>query len=224
MTESLQTPDFAHTWLLGVDDTRSRVTPANHRVSLEGRPTPNVVDAPDTADGAAPVRHRLEDRRRALELHREGLGYKRIARELGVGKTTVRHWIKPDAAERDRQVSREAKRRRHGICERCGGATNYNGRKGQPLCRYCGPCGKIVAAEAKRARAGTGPIQQRLYAFCDWPRRFSEIPAGVGISLDHAKALVGREYKLGRLIRLSRGVYVAAPGLSPDKETGSSVG
>lgn len=48
-------------------------------------------------------------RERALELKREGLGYRRIARELGVGLSTAYYYLNP---EKKRELDREWSKRR----------------------------------------------------------------------------------------------------------------
>lgn len=75
----------------------------------------------------------------ARELHDSGLGYKRIAKRLGVSATTVRRLLDSDYAERMRVQSREAKRRRTGVCKTCGGVTRYGGGK-VPVSEECAEC------------------------------------------------------------------------------------
>ena len=79
--------------------------------------------------------------KRAKKLYVPGVfGHKRIARELGVSASSVRRWLNPERAERDRLLSRAAKKRRIGTCERCGGPTRYNGKTvngPSPVCDVC---------------------------------------------------------------------------------------
>ncbi len=46
----------------------------------------------------------------------------------------------PEYAERQRELSRLAKQRRRGTCERCGGATKYNGVSTNGASRVCAKC------------------------------------------------------------------------------------
>src|SRR3990172_857896 len=78
---------------------------------------------------------------RARELYVPGVvGYQRVGKMLGLDRTTVRRWVNPEAAEKDRQYSREAKRRRTGICKDCGGQTPYHGKRGKTVSDLCRAC------------------------------------------------------------------------------------
>ncbi len=152
-----------------------------------------------------PAELRDEARRIARD---EGLGAKRVGDRLGVSKSTALRWIYPNHAEDSRRLTNEAKRRRVGTCEDCGGETRYNGHTDSGVSRFCVPCGQERAASAARARAGKGPMQQRLYALLtDGPRRFTEIQTALGISHNYTAALLPRERVAGRIVRLRRGVY-----------------
>ncbi len=89
-------------------------------------------------------------RDQAIELREQGLGYKTIARQLGVSATTVKRWADPDYAERMRSLSLSAKRRRTGACVDCGGTTRYTGTLGNngPSLR-CSGCRKEFERAAK---------------------------------------------------------------------------
>lgn len=77
---------------------------------------------------------------RARDLYVPGIvGYKSVAKILGVSETTVRRWLNPAVAEASRQRSAAAKRRRTGTCERCGGETRYNGHTAG-VSRICDAC------------------------------------------------------------------------------------
>jgi len=73
-------------------------------------------------------------------------GYKKVGERLGMSTTTIRRWLDPDFNERILRLSREAKRRRRGICEDCGGETRYAGgpgpgRKHRPIIsKLCAAC------------------------------------------------------------------------------------
>jgi len=69
-----------------------------------------------------------ELRDQACRLYLPGVrGVGTVAKMIGVPKTTVRRWVNPETAEKQRKISREAKRKRKGICSECGGQTSYNG-------------------------------------------------------------------------------------------------
>lgn len=46
----------------------------------------------------------------------------------------------PEYAQRSRELSLAAKRRRRGVCEKCGGATKYNGHTVNGASRICAKC------------------------------------------------------------------------------------
>lgn len=52
----------------------------------------------------------------------------------------ARRLADPEYAERSRQQSLAAKRRRRGVCERCGGETKYNGRTTPGPSSVCAKC------------------------------------------------------------------------------------
>jgi len=82
-----------------------------------------------------------EAARRARELYVPRVfGYKAVARELGISVTSVRRYVDDNFHQRMLADSREAKKRRTGVCERCGGETRYNGRTTNgpsPICDTC---------------------------------------------------------------------------------------
>lgn len=112
----------------------------------------------------------------------------------------------PAALERSRALSREAKRRRTGICEECGDETRYNGHTTNGTSRLCSRCGKKAAGETKR---GGGPMQRRLYALVgqNSEMRYSEICAALQISKDYAGVMLNYELRNDRIRRVRRGVY-----------------
>lgn len=79
-------------------------------------------------------------RDQAVALRQTGLGYKTVARKVGISPSTVRRFTDAEYAERQRRLSREAKRRRTGICVDCGGLTRYNGTNGQDVSKRCASC------------------------------------------------------------------------------------
>ena len=70
------------------------------------------------------------------------VGMKRLAKDYGLAATSVRRLVNPAQAERDRVLSRAAKKRRAGVCEDCGGPTRYGGRNGQPVSSVCARCNR----------------------------------------------------------------------------------
>lgn len=85
-------------------------------------------------------------------LYRPGaFGYRQVAARTGVSRTTVKRVIHPERAERDRQLSREAKRRRTGVCVRCGRETRYNGKRGNNgPSEICTSCAREDALASRR--------------------------------------------------------------------------
>lgn len=77
-------------------------------------------------------------------------GYTKVAKVIGVPRTTVIRWLNPRKAERDRQLSRDRKRARKGTCTECGGPTSYNGRNGQAISTICGSCSRSKKHEKRR--------------------------------------------------------------------------
>lgn len=109
--------------------------------------------------------------RLTISLYRqEGLGYGTIARRVGVSKNTVRRLADPVYAERQRMLSREAKRRRTGTCEVCGGVTRYNGRDG-PVSRICNSCS---AQQQHNARVWTR--ERCIAGIQEYARRYGHPP------------------------------------------------
>lgn len=157
----------------------------------------------------APVDARVE----AVRLRsQEGLGCKRIARLLGVSPSTVRRWTNPDYAERQLRLSREAKQRRTGVCEICGGVTRYAGARNAdqtPVSLRCDRCGRERSRERMRAKRGSGPMQERILAFLsDGPRRFTEIRMVLDIA-DRSRLAphLHRLVAYGLIERVERGLY-----------------
>ena len=143
----------------------------------------------------------------ALELRAEGLSYLRIGRALGVSTSTARRWTRPGYADHSRAVSREAKRRRRGVCEVCGAETRYNGHRGIGVSAQCIRC---QARERGRERRGHSPIAERAVAFLATPHHFAEIADHLGISKGYVSELLDRLRRYGLIERIARGVYVAA--------------
>jgi transposase-like protein len=84
---------------------------------------------------------------RAVELAATGLGHKEVAKKLGVPYATVGRWLHPEWAAKERASSREAKRRRTGVCLSCGGETRYNGRTVNGPSARCASCARSALGE-----------------------------------------------------------------------------
>ncbi len=108
--------------------------------------------------------------------------------------------------QRDLRMSREAKRRRRGTCERCGGETRYNGDTVNGPSRVCRSC---ATRENGQRLAGTGARQRQLYAILSaaGEARYSSIRDALGVSNRHAAVLLTIETQAGRIERVRRGVY-----------------
>jgi DNA-binding CsgD family transcriptional regulator len=76
---------------------------------------------------------------KARQLRKTGKTYPAIAAELGVSKKTIRRWLNPAEAERDRVSARAMKEKYRGECEICGSPTNGCGGPGTAakLCAAC---------------------------------------------------------------------------------------
>ena len=73
----------------------------------------------------------------AQRLRNEGLAYREIAKRVGVSFSTAHRWLNPDYAERQRKISREAKKRRQiKDCIDCGAKLAYD-RQHNDRCQRC---------------------------------------------------------------------------------------
>lgn len=108
-------------------------------------------------------------------------------------------------AEAGLRSSREAKRRRTGTCEDCGGVTRYGGKRGEPVSRLCPSCSQT---RANAPRRGTGPTQARVLAFIGADeRRYMEIVDACGLGKGPTIAHLDRLLRHGLIERPRRGVY-----------------
>jgi len=91
----------------------------------------------------------LDLREQARALYVPGVrGYVSVAKRLGVSTSTVRRWLNPEAADRDRAASRAYKAGRRGVCVDCGGETRYGGQKasGPDGCSIrCSACARVAS-------------------------------------------------------------------------------
>ena len=104
--------------------------------------------------------------------------------------------------ENSQRLSREAKRRRTGICVDCGAVTRYNGRG---VAKRCLTCANRVTAKPK---IGKGSGQVKVLAFLSEPRRYSEVRDELGLTNEMASVTLHRLRSHGLVERVSRGVYV----------------
>jgi hypothetical protein len=117
----------------------------------------------------------------------------------------------PEALERNRVLSREAKRRRCGTCEECGAETRYGGKPGMAVARLCLRCANVKKGLERR---GNGFRQQKLHTLlaANGEMRFSDIVSAFGISSQQVFGLLLREREAGRVKRVARGRYGLADG------------
>lgn len=92
-----------------------------------------------------------EAKRRAREMYKPGVvGYKQVARALGISETSVRRYVDDDYCARNLRDSLAAKKRRRGVCEKCGGETLYNGRTINGPSKICKTCAEAPRETCKR--------------------------------------------------------------------------
>jgi len=110
--------------------------------------------------------------------------------------------------ERDRLSSREAKRRRTGICEVCGEMTRYNGhgRRPRDVSRICYICSARRNAAAQR---GTGSHGAAVLKHLRRVRvaRAVELTHEFGVSSQQTHVLLRRLMNYGLVERRARGWY-----------------
>lgn len=143
---------------------------------------------------------------KALELYVPGkFGYISVGKELGLAPTTVRHLVNPDARERDRILSNEAKRRRTGVCQVCGGPTRYHGhgKTVGDLCHDCQVKTRLNSEDAL-AKRRKGTDEELLDAIRNWHELHGEIP----LLRDWTPKIEG--WPSSRLIQLRFGTWNAA--------------
>lgn len=171
-----------------------------------------------------PANHRFQDRSErethptekgdavliARELHRQGLGYTLIARELGISRTTARRYVQPGTWERHREQSRRNKQKRRGACRNCGAETRYNGKTVNGPSELCLPCASRLTGGRKR-RTGERQLQLAGLLATRGPQRLTGIASLLGITANHAMVLLIREMRAGRVVRVKRGTYDLAP-------------
>lgn len=138
-------------------------------------------------------------------LRDQGMSLAAIARETGLSVSKVRRILSPEYAERMRQLSREAKRRRTGTCEKCGTETRYNGHA-HVTSRLCLPC---AAAASGLARRGHGPRPRQVVDLLERQptATYTEICRHLGVVGPHAANVLNRMVRFGLIERVSRGVY-----------------
>lgn len=113
----------------------------------------------------------------------------------------------PEYAERLRQQSRDAKRRRRGVCTRCGGETRYSG---HGVSQVCATCNGELSAQRQHAKIGTGPMHTQVLAYLRQERSYSEIARHFGKSKGWTSGMLHRWRQYGLIVRVRRGVYIAA--------------
>ena len=118
----------------------------------------------------------------ARELYSQHLQIGQIADLLGPSKTTIRRWLFPEEAERQRRFSREHKRRRAGSCAQCGAKIWYT----STLCADCSIQQQRQARHWTQERVieaiqNWAKLHGRPPAALDWMRRGEDHPAATAI-------------------------------------------
>lgn len=154
----------------------------------------------------------VEMQRRARKLYVPGVfGIRRVARELGISETSVRRYVDEGFRARNLADSREAKKRRTGICEICGGETRYNGHAGRPVSEICAACNVSLIREIAIDLRGSGHQQGKTLEFlASGPKHFMEICRHLGKPQGAIGPHLLRLMKHGFVVRLRRGVYALA--------------
>lgn len=150
-----------------------------------------------------------QDRSEIRRLYMHGIGPTEISRRFECSITTVYRIVDPAYNEMSRRLSREAQKRRRGVCKSCGGETLYNGHAASGVSSYCASCNADLARERGRGLRGTGPQAQRLFALLDrkGPLRYMQIVNALGWTEGFTGAHLARLRSYGLIVRLSRGVY-----------------
>lgn len=156
-----------------------------------------------TNEKAASVRERVLALRASTSLT-----YREIARALNISESHAKHCGSRRAYESTLRGSREAKRQRVGVCERCGDETRYNGH-GRAVSRLCRACNRFYGAEWMQTRAGKIGKLAALHAYLAEPRRFSEVAAHFDISYGYASNYLNRLKRMGLATNPRRGLWVA---------------
>lgn len=147
-------------------------------------------------------------REQVLALREEGMTLREIAERLGLSRSYVSHLSGPNTYENSARMSREAKARRQGKCERCGGPTRYDGIDVARICSGCVP--DVYWPRYRADFLGKGKVVEKLLAFVAEPHTFTEIRLHLGITAGHTSSLLHRHLRTGLVVRLRRGVYQRA--------------
>ncbi len=83
-----------------------------------------------------------EKRAKARELYVPGIvTLESVAKIIGVSRSTVLRYVNDASNENTLRKSREAKRKRTGVCSQCGGETRYSGHKSNDyVSTVCNSC------------------------------------------------------------------------------------
>lgn len=127
-----------------------------------------------------PYPEELHDR--ARELAAEGLGVNQIASEIDVPQATVRRWLNPQTAERDRLSSRRHKEKRRRECRNCGKKVWYTS-------MLCADCSRQAQRDNRywtqerviRAIQEWAMVNGKPPTATDWMRAGPGHPAATGI-------------------------------------------
>jgi hypothetical protein len=108
--------------------------------------------------------------------------------------------------ENSLRASREAKRRRIGICKDCGAETRYNGHRGSTS-EFCVDCAAKRIGEKLR---GTGSLNRRIIDYLAEERRYMDICRRFDRTTPQMASQLNRLVRYGLIVRIRRGVYKAA--------------
>ena len=115
----------------------------------------------------------------------------------------------PEYAERQRELSRAAKRRRIGVCERCGGETRYNGVTNNGPSTVCGAC--IAEQNHAERRWTKETIVRAFIRFRDETGRTPRCADVQGLSESQVLKFSGRRIREIEQVR-ELGLVLPSPG------------
>lgn len=113
-----------------------------------------------------------------------------------------------ESYQRELATARALKRTYVGICEKCGGATRYNGGATRTS-RICAACNIDESAARQIARRGRGPTSRKVLAYLTVERSFTDVWTHFDKYPGWASYYLHWMVKYGLVKRVSRGRYIA---------------